>query len=467
MNTDALVDRITQEVLEVYRRKGKETQVAGAPLALGDYPLVGVCGNPLARKDAEKAFATLRATHPRLKVLLSPQAERLFHDSRRLFGGLTIDPSARDYTQTLARFSSLTILNTSVNFVAKLAMLLADTPLTVATFEFLAAGKPVYLTTAALEPYLSNGAIRSRVDAYLLELTSYGIQLSRAHEPAAASSAPTLRVLTPPPGLKKSECGGCPVPGQCVSHCEPRADEMVSLGVVRIGSVPGTPAPGNKLASLIDHTMLKPDATDAEVRKLCEEAAQYKFASVCINPSKVKLSAELLRGTGVKVCTVVGFPLGATTSFTKETETRDAVANGADEIDMVINIGALKAKDHDRVREDIEAVVRAAGGRIVKVIFETALLNDEEKVAACKLSKEAGADFVKTSTGFGGGGATVHDIELMRRTVGPEMGVKASGGIRDFETARKMVEAGATRIGASASVAIVKNPEAKAEGKGY
>ncbi|MBI3891957.1 MAG: deoxyribose-phosphate aldolase [Candidatus Wallbacteria bacterium] len=239
------------------------------------------------------------------------------------------------------------------------------------------------------------------------------------------------------------------------------------MGVVRLGTAPGVPSVSNKLAALIDHTLLKPDATDAEVRKLCEEAAQYKFASVCINPSKVKLDAELLRGTGVKVCTVVGFPLGATTSFTKESETRDCVANGADEIDMVINVGALKAKDHDKVREDIEAVVRAAGGRITKVILETALLNDEEKVVACKLAKEAGADFVKTSTGFGGGGATVHDIELMRKTVGPDMGVKASGGIRDFETAKKMVDAGATRLGASASIAIVKNPGAKAEGKGY
>ncbi|MFH1453797.1 MAG: deoxyribose-phosphate aldolase [Armatimonadota bacterium] len=210
------------------------------------------------------------------------------------------------------------------------------------------------------------------------------------------------------------------------------------------------------MASMIDHTLLKPDATREEVIKLCEEAKKYTFASVCINPSYVKLAADMLRGTPVKVCTVVGFPLGATTTMTKVNETRDAVANGATEIDMVINVGALKARQYDIVKEDITGVVEAAGGYIVKVILETALLTDEEKVKACGIAKEAGADFVKTSTGFGPGGATAEDIALMRKTVGKYMGVKASGGIRDFETAQKMIKAGATRIGASASVAIVK-----------
>jgi deoxyribose-phosphate aldolase len=170
----------------------------------------------------------------------------------------------------------------------------------------------------------------------------------------------------------------------------------------------------------------------------------------------VKLAAECLKGSPVKVCTVIGFPLGATTSVTKALETRDAIANGAEEIDMVINVGALKAGNYELVQKDIEAVVEAAAGKIVKVIIEAALLTDEEKVMACKLSKQACADFVKTSTGFGPGGATAHDIELMRQTVGKYMGVKASGGIRDFETAQKMIKAGATRVGASASVAIVK-----------
>jgi deoxyribose-phosphate aldolase len=219
------------------------------------------------------------------------------------------------------------------------------------------------------------------------------------------------------------------------------------------------------LARYIDHTLLKANAERAEIEELCKEAREYSFASVCVNPTNVALAAELLRGSVVKVCTVIGFPLGATSSFVKAMETRDAVANGATEIDMVINVGALKSKDHELVRTDIERVVESAGGNLVKVILENSLLTDEEKIKACELSKAAGADFVKTSTGFSTSGATVEDIRLMRRTVGPEMGVKASGGIRDTATAISMIEAGATRIGASASVAIVKG--VSDGGKGY
>ncbi|HEY4001404.1 MAG TPA: deoxyribose-phosphate aldolase [Candidatus Xenobia bacterium] len=215
----------------------------------------------------------------------------------------------------------------------------------------------------------------------------------------------------------------------------------------------------------IDHTLLKADATREQVIQLCDEARKNGFASVCINPTWVSLAAEKLAGSTVKVCTVIGFPLGATTTVVKGLETRDAIANGAQEIDMVINVGALKARDYDLVQRDIAAVVEAAHGALVKVILETALLNDEEKVKACELSVAAGADYVKTSTGFGPGGATDHDVALMRQTVGQFMGVKASGGIRDFATAQKMVAAGATRIGASASVAIVKGTPQK--GGGY
>ncbi|MHB2018212.1 MAG: deoxyribose-phosphate aldolase [Candidatus Xenobia bacterium] len=219
------------------------------------------------------------------------------------------------------------------------------------------------------------------------------------------------------------------------------------------------------MAEMIDHTLLKADATREQVIELCEEARKHSFASVCINPTYVSLAAERLKGSPVKVCTVIGFPLGATTTVVKAMETRDAIANGAQEIDMVINVGALKAKNYDLVQRDIEAVVQAARGALVKVILETALLNDEEKVRASELSRDAGADFVKTSTGFGPGGATDHDVALMRQTVGQFMGVKASGGIRDWPTAQKMVAAGATRIGASASVAIVKGETKK--GGGY
>jgi deoxyribose-phosphate aldolase len=208
-------------------------------------------------------------------------------------------------------------------------------------------------------------------------------------------------------------------------------------------------------AAMIDHTLLKADATRDQIATICEEAKKYVFASVCVNPTWVKYSAELLAGTEVKVCTVIGFPLGANTSEVKAFETKNAIENGAGEIDMVINIGALKNGEYDLVRDDIKAVVDAANGTLVKVIIETCLLTDEEKVKACELSVEAGADFVKTSTGFSTGGATAEDIALMRKTVGPDLGVKASGGVRSLEDMQKMIENGATRIGASSGVAIM------------
>ncbi len=212
---------------------------------------------------------------------------------------------------------------------------------------------------------------------------------------------------------------------------------------------------------MIDHTILKADATKAEIVKIVEEAKEYLFASVCVNPTWVKTAAEMLASTPeVKVCTVIGFPLGASTSETKAYETKNAIENGANEIDMVINIAALKDQQDEVVENDIRAVVEAAKGKaIVKVIIETCLLTMEEKVRACELSVKAGADFVKTSTGFSTGGATVEDIRLMRQTVGPEIGVKASGGVRSREDALAMVEAGATRIGASSGVSIAKGEQ--------
>lgn len=211
-----------------------------------------------------------------------------------------------------------------------------------------------------------------------------------------------------------------------------------------------------ELAKYIDHTLLKPEATEEEIITLCDEAIEYQFAAVCINPYFVKKAAKLLEQTDVKVATVIGFPLGATSTFTKVAETRDAIAYGANEIDMVMNISAFKSKKELNVYHDIQQVVRAADGQaIVKVIIETGLLTKDEKRLACRIAKEAGADFVKTSTGFGPGGATIEDILLMREVVGESFGIKASGGIRDAKTAIAMIEAGANRIGASAGVAIV------------
>lgn len=214
------------------------------------------------------------------------------------------------------------------------------------------------------------------------------------------------------------------------------------------------------LATMIDHTLLKPDSTKEQIIELCEEAKAYHFATVCIQPTWVPLANTILKDSDVGITTVIGFPLGATSTFTKVAETRDAIASGATEVDMVINIGALKSQDDMGVFQDIKAVVEAADGvAVVKVIIETGYLTVEEKILACNLAKEAGADFVKTSTGFGPGAATVADIELMREAVGSDMGVKASGGVRDQETANQMVEAGATRIGASAGIAIVNGDE--------
>ena len=212
---------------------------------------------------------------------------------------------------------------------------------------------------------------------------------------------------------------------------------------------------------LIDHTLLKPVATEAQIAALCAEAAQYQFASVCVNPTHVKLAARLLQGSGVPVCTVVGFPLGANSSSVKQFETRQTIQDGATEVDMVINVGALKAQHYSLVYDDIAAVVQTAHASqaIVKVIIEAALLTDDEKIIACQLAQAAKADFVKTSTGFGPGGATLADVALMRQTVGPEMGVKAAGGIRSFADALAMVKAGATRLGASAGVNIVQEQQ--------
>ncbi|MGL5354131.1 MAG: deoxyribose-phosphate aldolase [Clostridium sp.] len=210
-----------------------------------------------------------------------------------------------------------------------------------------------------------------------------------------------------------------------------------------------------ELAQMIDHTILKPEATEAEIMQLCKEAVEYGFASVCINPSMVKKASIILEGSEVKVCTVIGFPLGATTTEVKAFETEQTIKDGATEVDMVINVGKLKENNLEYVKNDIAAVVNAANGKaITKVIIESCLLSDEEKVAVCKIAKEVGADFVKTSTGFSSGGATKEDIKLMRETVGPDMGVKASGGVRSHEDAITMIENGATRIGASASIAI-------------
>lgn len=246
-------------------------------------------------------------------------------------------------------------------------------------------------------------------------------------------------------------CGGCAMPEQACGVCGVNSIRAIDPAMRQ----PTGELSPKEIAGVIDHTYLKPDASRDEVENICAEAAQYKFFSVCVNSSMVSLARSRLHGTGVKVCAVVGFPLGAATPGSKAYEAREAIRCGADEIDMVMNIGAMKSRDYALVEHDIEKVVKASQPRIVKVILETGMLTEEEKIIACALSKAAGAHYVKTSTGFGPGGATVPDIELMRRVVGPEMGVKASGGVRDYEGALAVIRAGASRIGASSSIAVV------------
>lgn len=257
--------------------------------------------------------------------------------------------------------------------------------------------------------------------------------------------------------LGEGECEPCSVPGTCAARCPNLVRAFVDCGASRVSTRPGTVGQPAELAPFIDHTLLKPDASADEIASLCQEAREHRFASVCVNPVWARAASEHLWGSGVLVCTVIGFPLGASHPDVKAFEARRAIQDGAGELDMVTQVGALKSRDYRLVERDVRGVVEAARCRAaVKVIIETALLTREEKVAACSLAKAAGADFVKTSTGFAAAGATVEDVRLMREVVGEEMGVKAAGGIRDPETAMAMIAAGATRIGASASVKIVK-----------
>jgi deoxyribose-phosphate aldolase len=269
-----------------------------------------------------------------------------------------------------------------------------------------------------------------------------------------------------------SDCCEHGADGRCVRDCSDRVRTVVDTGAGRITSTLGVIPRDLGIARLIDHTLLKPDASAAEIAQLCREAREYHFASVCVNSAWVTLCADLLKGSDVAVCTVVGFPLGASPAEVKAYEAQLAIQNGATEIDMVMNIGTLKSRDLKGLHHDIATVVATchAHNVICKVILETSKLTDEEKVIASQVCKMAGADFVKTSTGFGGGGATVNDVALMRKVVGPSIGVKASGGVRNYQDAQAMVKAGATRIGASAGVMITREErgeKVQGTGKGY
>lgn len=521
---DALVEKITREVLEalsspkgsVAPSRTTEVPVAVTKPAGGGRDLLLFVGNEAELKTLVRDVAALGLTPAQSYLVLPRDSEvrRSEADALGFWRIVYMDEGQRP-VELVGDCCRVVVPVHRFQQLADLAGLCDSCWDVRLVIKALAQQRQVVLMLAPLQ---SADNFRHKVDGYVAEIASYGVQVlggSRAGIPApsvpareplpaptAASKGPSVTAPlrsfleshnAPRPGGRGNApdfqppfrapasggacassgcCGGsagsgqggcqlssrgeCCGSGGCVRYVPERVGIIVQHGADRISSPAGLGPVGPELAKYIDHTILKPDATRDEVMKLCQEAREYQFASVCINPGFVHLAADTLKGSGVKVCTVVGFPLGATTTVSKAMETRDAVANGADEIDMVINVGALKARNDDLVRRDMEAVVEAADGRIVKVILETALLNDEEKVRACHLAREAGVDFVKTSTGFGPGGATAHDVGLMRQTVGRYMGVKASGGIRDFAAAQEMIQAGATRIGASASVKIVK-----------
>jgi deoxyribose-phosphate aldolase len=299
-------------------------------------------------------------------------------------------------------------------------------------------------------------------DELIERITAQVLAHLQGHAAAPASPAAPA-TAGPAADSDPATCERCRAFGVSVARDPEDTRAIHAAGAERVVTTLGYCPASDGLASLIDHTLLKPDATRDEVERLCREAAQFCFASVCVNPVWVPLAAEILRGSGVPVCTVIGFPSGAHAPDVKAYETRRAVEQGAQEVDMVINVGALKSRDYALVERDIRGVVEASGrDTVVKVILETSLLTRDEKVMGATLAKAAGADFVKTSTGFAGGGATVEDVRLLRETVGPELGVKASGGIRSKEDAEAMVAAGANRIGASAGVKIVRGEAATA-----
>lgn len=419
MELQALIEKVTQEIMQSLDQQ---------KVPVADKPAMGQPASPAALAVDECALSLLselKAAYPQAEIILDAR-DRI--TSRNIFYPVV----------NLTTLSAFAQFNPVTPLIAEILR----------RFEASQCRVTLLLAIPQLSPGLEKVKSRKLDD---IAQAGFEVQMLKSL-PQAAAPVPGEAPACACPAAT-GECAGC---GQCAQLIPDKVNKVVEAGAERLAGAPGVSGINQEVARMIDHTLLKPDATKEQVIKLCDEARRYNFASVCINPGFVKLSSECLKGCPAKVCTVIGFPLGATTSVAKAIETRDAIANGAQEIDMVINVGALKARDYELVRKDIEAVVEAANGKIVKVILETALLTDEEKIKGCQLAKEAGADFVKTSTGFGPGGATAHDIALMRETVGKYMGVKASGGIRDFATAQEMIKAGATRIGASASVSIVK-----------
>lgn len=485
--TDELVEEITREVLArlVKARNQSSTASKSISRSTGEKALIVLTGGSERLEEVFRQLGLIADKSTSLTVVMSRSAEKIIgvHQVRRIaYNAEVITGFCEDPHGVLDNVDVVYVPILTLNTASRVAQLQTDNIAGIMIVFAILRGIPViaatdsiYCCQVAEHPERIPPAAQQKIDSMLQILREYGVQLVPIDQLTASSLSSTIGAqasssvssslalsrassLPRPITCEKEDCDGC---GKCVERKPDAVGTIVNSGASRIGASPGVNVADPGIAGMIDHTLLKADATEGQIRKLCEEAKRLNFASVCINPTNVALASRLLQGTPVKVCTVIGFPLGAATSTVKAMEARDAIANGATEIDMVVNVGALKSGNDQLVEEDIRAVVNAAKGRaIVKVILEMALLTREEKIRGCEITKSAGADFVKTSTGFGPGGATAEDIALMRQTVGPTMGIKAAGGIRTAEDAEKMVAAGATRIGASASVAIVQGKAA-------
>jgi deoxyribose-phosphate aldolase len=470
-----MIEKITEEVLKnLSQNQGKSqgdkslnlqssVKKSNKSSSLRSTALILLCGGnreiPEVLKQIEKITKLhseiyIIMTHAAIKILGIPEIRQASD------GGTIITEYSEDYFENiLGNCDVIYVPVLSLNTAAKVAALNADSLGTITMVFGLMYGKTVIaardsIYCCQIKPENIPSVMKKRIDDVISQLIGMGIEMVDIfHLADRKSFSPSTSIYTIGTAGKDITIHG---------KSQVAVKALVNGGASRITSESGINGYDMEIASAIDHTNLHADATEEEIMKLCEEADMYKFASVCVNPTNVSIAAKYLRNSPVKVCTVIGFPLGATTSTVKSIETRDAIANGAEEVDMVINVGALKSGNDELVRKDIEAVVNAAAGQaIVKVILETALLTKEQIVKGSLLTKLGGADFVKTSTGFSTAGALVEDIALMRKTVGPEMGVKAAGGIRTHEVAEEMIEAGATRIGASASIAIVKGTDSK------
>ncbi|OQA81153.1 MAG: Deoxyribose-phosphate aldolase 2 [bacterium ADurb.Bin243] len=483
MDNKNLIELITREVLSTFNKPSAKPQTAPSLKQGGANVLVVLTGVSNMREVFYREIEKLSGA--KYDILLSDGAKAVFDKnelaSKTRAANIHTSFQYSDRSEFLNKYDAVVLAFMSLSALTHISSLNTDSMVCNYLVWHMISKKPLIVSAEPLLNQIGDTrpAIMREINQKIAKLSEFGVsvvplaQICGALERACGEIYP-YSALTGNSGGQAAQTA-CTAPAGCMScgHCVVKRENAVNVikdnGAARISSNPGVEALGGKfdarLAKMIDHTLLKPDAKQSDIDKLCSEASKYKFASVCVNPGWVKYCAEKLAGSGVMVCTVVGFPLGATSTSAKACETVQAIADGADEIDMVINIGALKSGNLQLVEEDIRQVVRAAGGKTVKVILETSLLTDDEKAAACRLSKNARAHFVKTSTGFGGGGATAADIALMRKTVGPEMGVKASGGVRDLKTAQEMIAAGATRVGASASVAIVSG--AANDSKGY